>query len=110
MEPYRKQMLDKFQHHIQTNFSTYCKRHGIQESGAELITYLFDNELLSLPHLQKYTVIKEYEEITTESVKKTQAVSRLSDRFSISTRTVWGILKCVKKTERSNKKDIHRPY
>lgn len=101
MEPYRKQMMDKFQRHLQMNFRTYCERHGIQESGEELVTYLIDNDLISLPHLQKYTVIKEFEIIIQQNPGKTQAVSRLADRFAISPRTIWGILKCTKKTERS---------
>lgn len=105
MEPYRKQMMDKFQRHLQTNFKTYCERHGISETGEELLTYLIDNELISASNLQKYTVTKEFETIIQQNPGKTQAVSRLADRFAISPRTIWGILRCTQKTERSSKKD-----
>jgi hypothetical protein len=97
MEPYRKQLIEKFQRHLQTNFKTYCERHGISETGEELLTYLIDNDLISVPKLQKYTVIKEFETLIQQNHGKTQAVSRLADRFSISPRTVWGILKRIKR-------------
>lgn len=97
MEPYRKQLIEKFQRHLQTNFKTYCERHGISETGEELLTYLIDNDLISVPNLQKYTVVREFELIIRQNPGKTQAVSRLADRFSISPRTIWGILRSLKK-------------
>lgn len=97
MEEYRKHILDRFQEHLQQNYKNYCERHGIEQTDNQLITFLIDQDLMSLAHVQRYTVLKEFEKLYPEQTyRKTQAVSALANRFSISERTVWSILKYIK--------------
>ncbi len=93
MEP-RKYILDKFQEHLRIAYEAYCARHGLESSSEQLITFLIDQDLISPSHLQRYTVIQEYEKLKSEvQCPKTQAVDTLAHRFRISERTVWSILK-----------------
>lgn len=98
-EEYRKHILDKFQEHLHRNFILYCERHGIDKTEDQLLAFLIDQELIPATHIQKYAVLKEFEKIYPEqSYRKTQTVNALADRFSISERTVWSILKHIKNT------------
>lgn len=100
MEP-RKYILDKFQEHLRLGYEAYCTRHGLQNTHEQLITFLIDQDLISPTQLQRYTVIQEFEKLKSEQhCPKTQAVDTLANRFRISTRTVWGVLRHTK----SNKK------
>lgn len=97
MEEHRKHILDRFQEHLHESFETYCARHGMPKTGIQLITYLIDQDLISTTHIQRYTVLKEFEQLYPEQDRhKTQVVNTLAHRFSISERTVWSILRGMK--------------
>ena len=96
VEP-RKYILDRFQEHLHSSFENFCTRHGIEPNQNHLITFLIDQDLISPSHLQRYTVLREFEKISTEqNYPKTLVVDTLANRFRISERTVWSILKCIK--------------
>ncbi|MFM9951889.1 MAG: hypothetical protein ACKV1O_28420 [Saprospiraceae bacterium] len=96
MQETRKHLLDRFQEHVYKNFEAYCERHCFKNTKAGLITYLIDHELISAGQLQRYTIIKEYEQLHSEAIfQKTQVVGMLAHRFHLSERTVWSILKRV---------------
>ena len=98
MEEPRKYILDRFQDHLQISFAAFCHRHGIEKTDQQFITFLIDQDLISSAHLQRYTVLREFEKICTEQhFPKTQAVDTLANRFHISERTIWNILKNNKK-------------
>lgn len=98
MEGYRKYMIDRFQEHLQRNFKEHCERHGIVPNENQLLTFLIDQNLISTTNIQKYTVVQEFEKIyPARSHQKTQAVNALANLFSISERTVWSILKHIKR-------------
>ena len=97
MEEPRKYILDKFEQYLQQGFEGYCERHGIQQTPGQFITFLIDQDLISLTHLQRFTVLREFEKINKEEqFPKTLAVDTLANRFRISERTVWSILKYAK--------------
>lgn len=94
MQETRKHLLDRFQEHVYKNFEAYCERHQFENTKAGLITYLIDHELIPVAHLQRYTILREFEQLHLEaSFQKTQVVGLLSHRFHLSERTVWSILK-----------------
>lgn len=94
MQETRKHLLDRFQEHVYKNFESYCERHHFENTKAGLITYLIDHELIPLLHLQRYTILREFEQLhVEESFQKTQVVGVLAHRFHLSERTVWSILK-----------------
>lgn len=93
----RKLIFDKFQEHLEKSFSEYCKRHRLEGTHHNFLTYIIDQNLITLPYLQRFTVIREYEQLKEEEqYPKTLLVDTLAHRFSISERTIWGILKNVK--------------
>lgn len=97
MEEYRKYILDRFQDHLQQNFKNYCDRHGIDQSSQQLVTFLIDQDLMSLAHVQRYTILNEFEKLHPgQTYHKSHAVNTLANRFSLSERTVWNILKYLK--------------
>ena len=98
MEKYRKYILDRFQEHLHQNFKSHCERHGIDQTDDHLLTFLIDQNLLPITQIQRYTVLKEFENLYPERYPhKTQTVNALADRFCISERTIWSILKHLNK-------------
>lgn len=94
MQEPRKYILDRFQQHLCRSFDTFCNQHNIEKTDSQLVTFLIDQDLISPSHLQRYTVLREFEHISAEQqCPKTQAVDALANRFRISERTVWTILK-----------------
>jgi len=97
MEEPRKYILDKFEQYLQQGFEGYCKRHSIEQTLGQFITFLIDQDLISLSHLKRFTVLREFERIMDEQhFPKTLAVDTLANRFRISERTVWSILRYAK--------------
>lgn len=102
MEEHRKYIMDRFQEHLKENFVRYCERHGIdQTDDNRLLSFLIDQDLIPATNIQRYTVLKEFEQLYPKQDKqKTLTVNILAHRFSISERTVWSILKWVGRKKR----------
>lgn len=93
----RKFILDRFQKHLQESFEAFCLRHDIEKSEQQLVTFLIDQDLIGSVQLQRFTVLKEFEYMNQmPNCPKTQIVDTLANRFCISERTVWNILKTAK--------------
>lgn len=93
----RKYLLDRFQTHLINKYASYRDRHNIADPIGGLVTFMIDQELISEKNIKHYTVLLEFEDIYPhEAFHKTRTVIALADRFNISERTVWGILKSGK--------------
>jgi hypothetical protein len=102
MEETRKQILDKFQEHVEQSFKIYCERHGKSYTGNQIIPFLIDFDLIPVANIKKYVVLKEFEIISSsKDLRKTEIVGMLANRFNISERTVWNILKQVRLKRKS---------
>lgn len=90
----RKYILDRFQAHLLKKYQSYCDRHNISDEIEHLITFIIDQELISEKNIKHFTVLQEFDDIYPhEDYHKTRTVNALADRFNLSERTVWGILK-----------------
>ena len=90
----KKIMLDAFQKHLLLDYQEYCKKHDVEETIAAFITYAIDENLFSSRVVRRYTVLKEFENLYPVSGKrKTAIVNGLADRFHISERSIWTMLK-----------------
>lgn len=94
MDEPRKYILDRFQEHLRTSFEGFCTRHALEPSEGQFVSFLIDQGLIPRTNLQRFTVLREFEKINAvEEFPKSQMVGELADRFCISQRTVWSILK-----------------
>lgn len=90
----RKQILDLFESQLLGGYEAHCEQHQIQLDYKGLITYIIDQDLINPQLIQKYTVMKAFRaRIVAQRGAKTQIVEELADRFNLSTRTIWSILK-----------------
>lgn len=90
----RKLVLDRFQEHMYRNFDAYCKRHRIKRTDDALVTFLIDQELIPATHMTRYAVLHEFGMLLKEEkCHKTLIVNALANKFNLSERTVWNILK-----------------
>lgn len=97
----RKKLTDTFCTVLLKNFSAYCEQQQQQQQLTELITYLLDQELIDTSKVRKYTVLEAFTEIEKgAALKKTEAVRYIAQRFNISIRTVWSILRKTPKNEK----------
>lgn len=93
-ETTRKQILDLFQDQLCQGYEAYCDLHGFTPNFSGLITYIIDQDLINPTNIQKYAVRKEFQaRFGGDRGQKTQMVEVLADRFNLSTRTVWSIVK-----------------
>ena len=78
---------------------SYCEVSKIDANLKNFLLYLIDNDLINESEIRKYTITNEFLEIyQTEAIKKTNIVKRLSEKFRISDRAIWSMLR------KSNKK------
>lgn len=90
----RKQILDLFESQLLGGYEAHCEQHQIQLDYKGLITYIIDQDLINPQIIQKYTVMKAFRARSIEQRgAKTQIVEELADRFNLSTRTIWSIIK-----------------
>lgn len=91
---FRLNTLERFQEHLERNYDAYCNRHNIEKTEKQLLRYLIDNDLILGPQIQKYTVNEEFKQIYPQiEPRKTQAINHLSNRFMLSERTIYSLLK-----------------
>ena len=89
-----KYLLDTFQKHLHRNFETYCKRHGWVADNKNFITYLIDRQLLAASAIRRYTIIEEFDGLfSKQNFHKSKTVATLADRFQLSDRHIWSLLK-----------------
>ncbi len=90
----RKQILDNFQEYLCKSYETYCERHDEEIDIEGFINFLIDRELIPNTNINRYTIQKEFERLfPTQDYHKTNTVELISDKYNISQRTVWNILK-----------------
>lgn len=100
----KKNLLDKYQEYLWQDYVAYCKRQQIDEDFQGFITYIIDKGHISDLHIKRFTVLREFDPLRQEQQTrhKTHAVEVLADRFNLSERTIWNILKHKKWINSSN--------
>lgn len=90
----RKLILDTFEQRVFKGYQEYCTAHALPPNLNGLITYIIDQDLIPPQLIQKYTLQKEFsDQFRGDRGQKTQMVENLADKFNLSSRTVWNILK-----------------
>lgn len=90
----RKLILDAFEQRVSKGYLEYCAAHTLPPDLNGLITYIIDQDLIPPPLIQKYTLQKEFmDQFNGDRGQKTQMVENLADKFNLSSRTVWNMLK-----------------
>lgn len=90
----RKRILDAFESHLFQNYTNYCQRQGEQPTTDGMITFLIDNNLIPAVAIKRFTILQEFDKLyPLKENHKTKTVYALSDKFNISERTIWNILK-----------------
>ncbi len=97
----KKIIFNQFQDYIQNSYQTYCNQHGLSTTDDQFIAFLMDQNLISMTQLQRYTIQRAFEQLCSQyHLPKTRAVDTLSDRFMLSERTVWNMLKVKKEKKK----------
>ncbi len=99
MKVFNQILVEQFFTRLQQNYEGYCEVSKVDASLKNFLLYLIDNDLINESDIRKYTIINEFIEVhQTETIKKTNIVKRLSEKFRISDRAIWSMLR------KSNKK------
>lgn len=94
MSDYRKSLIDCFESHLQKEYQEYCNRHHIDASIPGMITFMVDRQLIPESNIRKFAILREFHPVFEKTDQhKTSAVEALADRFNLSERTVWSILR-----------------
>jgi len=92
----RKLILDKFQNYVSKNYIQYCEKHEVPINIEGVLTYLIDQQVIPNKSIQKYTILNEFKELYPKNEhQKTKTVICLANRFNISERSVWNLLRKV---------------
>ncbi len=83
-----------FKNHLLTAF----ERANLDEDESNKITdfldYLLDHHLIEETNIRRYTILKEFEiQYPQHQYHKTQTVFTIANKYGISERTVWTVLK-----------------
>ena len=90
----KKQILDLFCDATNQEFQAYCQRHGRDAQRFEsFITYAIDFNFISDSTIQQHAIKKAYQELQDSNLKKTERVNTLADRFNLTARSIWNILR-----------------
>lgn len=89
----RKQLVEEFCNAIKIDFNTYCEQFERENSRDHFITYLIDHELIPSKRIKDYTIIRIFDSTQLGDKSKTQVVRELAQRFNLSTRSLWSILR-----------------
>ncbi|NJK83384.1 MAG: hypothetical protein HC912_05770 [Saprospiraceae bacterium] len=90
----RKKLVDRFSEFLVINYEHYCEQHNLDANNTEtIITYLVDQELIRPKTIKDYTIVHEFRHLLPQTKHKTETVALLADKFNISERAVWLVLK-----------------
>ncbi len=94
MQIYRKQLVDIFTKVVLKNYSEHCLRHGIPENNHTFLNFLFTKNLLREVAVRHFTISTEFKKTYDKSKStKTQTVRLLADKYNMTERAVWNIIK-----------------
>jgi len=94
----KKQILDIFSTRLKRNFECYCAKFEQDDNLQNFITYIIDQELVPLNAVQRYTLIEEYNRIFARNGgQKTKAVNDLAQKYNVSQRSIWNLLRKEKR-------------
>lgn len=83
-----------FKKSVIEQFKVYCKREKVEPTAAELLEYIIQSEIIDDAKIRKYAIISVFEEqLPVYKYHKTNTVYHLAEKFNISDRQVWNILK-----------------
>lgn len=87
-------MMDIFCEKLYSNFQSYCNEQQLPEKLDTFTTYLIDQELIEGRIIKQYAIREFFKEVyPVNDLKKTKAVELLANRFNLSTRSIWNILR-----------------
>ena len=91
---YPKQLIDQFTSRIDKEYQTYCKRHQVTASHSDFISYLISRGILDVTTMKHFTILQEFKELYPQMrYHKTNTIKKLADKFHLSERSVWSIIK-----------------
>lgn len=94
MSDYRKYLIDQFENFITDEYRQYCFRHETPETIGGIITFIVDRDLIPNINIKKFTILREFGPVYERNDHhKTNTVEILADRYNLSKRTIWSILK-----------------
>jgi len=90
----RKQEIEIFSQSLQNSFRHYCAQHRLREDLENFTTYIIDRELISPGVIRQYAILAAFAEVYPANGRsKTETVERLADRFNLTTRSIWNVLR-----------------
>lgn len=102
MENIRKQLLDEFCGKTLENYREYCQKTQIEEDPKTIITYLIDQDIIKPVTVRHYTICREYEVLLPSmDYKKSKTVRLLAERYNLSERSVWAVVKSIEKKKKT---------
>ena len=100
----RKQEMEIFCKKLHLNFRQYCTEHQLPEELDNFTTYLIDQELIDNHTIRQYAILELFKDLYPENKhRKTHTVELLANRFNLTPRSIWNVLRKGEKEERSEK-------
>jgi len=94
MKAFNQILVEQFFTRLQQNYEGYCEVSKVDATLKNFLLYLIDNDLINESDIRKYTIVNEFLEVhQREALKKTNIVKRLSQKFHISDRAIWSMLR-----------------
>ncbi len=87
-------MESVFKEHLLEVFNKECENLVAEDQVECFLNYLLEHQVIDSLTVRRYTIIKEFEkEYPKHDGHKTQTVYTIANKFNLSDRTVWTVLK-----------------
>jgi len=94
MQKFRKQIMDIFSKRLAETYTEHCGRHHLIENNNTFLDYLIDNEFLNERKIRHFVILSEFNSLYEKNgFHKTNTVRQVADRFNLTDRTIWSVIK-----------------
>ena len=95
MQIYRKNLIDSFSRQIKEDYYNFCDRQELKKGDDTLLDFLLSKNLVGEVAVRRYIINKDFNKLIEikRDKTKTEIVRLLSERYQLSERSVWNIIK-----------------
>ncbi len=94
MESAYIQIIKTFEQSLKKSWDQYRTTHNLEDSSSEFIAFLIDRQFIKTTTIRRYAILKEFQSnYSDKKLNKSKVVQLLSDKYLISSRSIWNILR-----------------
>ena len=100
-QPRLRAIESRFSELLMSEFEAYCSTYKYDRHNKKvLLDYLLDHNILNTKAVRDFTIKLEFKQMAQDQKNKTNTVTLLSNKYGISTRSIWLTLRQLNEDKR----------